>query len=209
VQWAVSSATKILSESGCSTHTLTGNTKGTTYTCTATNAAGTTSRSVTVKRDATAPVVHAVASPAANSAGWRNRVVTVTFTDNDAVSGIASCTAPAVLSTEGANQSASGTCTDNAGLTGAPVTASGISIDLTPPAVTVSVPTNGAVYARGSTVLASYACTDALSGVKSCSAPTANGSALPTGTSGTKTFTVTGTDLAANTTKTTISYSVK
>jgi hypothetical protein len=208
VQWTVSSVTKILSQSGCASHTLTGNTKGTTYTCTAANAAGSTSQSVTIKRDASPPVIHASASPAANSAGWHDKPVTVTFTGTDALSGIAGCTPPVVFSSEVVNANAVGDCTNMAGLSGTPLTLSGISIDLTPPVVTVNVPTSGAVYARNSTVLASYACTDALSGVTSCSAATASGSALPTGTKGAKTLTVTGTDRAGNVTKTSISYSV-
>jgi hypothetical protein len=207
VQWSVTSPTKILSEYGCNSQTLTQNTKGISYTCTAKNAAGTASQSVTLKRDATAPTVRASMSPGANSAGWHDEPVTITFTGTDAASGIANCSLPVTLSIEGANQSTTGDCTNNAGITGTPVTVKD-SIDLTPPVLSVTVPANGAVYPHGSTVRASFTCTDSLSGVKSCNGSTTNGGALPTGTKGAKTFTVMGTDVAGNAAKATVSYTV-
>jgi hypothetical protein len=130
--------------SGCDPMTFTAETAGTTVTCTAMNGAG-LSRSVTVtiKIDKTPPTVVATVSPAPNAAGWNNTNATVTFTGTDALSGIASCTAPVVVSTEGTT-SVSGTCTDVAGNVSAPVTVV-VKIDKTPP-VTTATPLAGALF---------------------------------------------------------------
>ncbi len=101
--------------------------------------------STTVKLDATKPFISGSASPAANEAGWNSDNVTVTFTCLDlgtGASGIKSCmadgTSPAseskVLTGEGANQSVSGTATDNADNTNT-ATVSDINIDKTPPVI--------------------------------------------------------------------------
>lgn len=77
---------------------------------------------------------------------WTNQNVTVTFTCTDTLSGVAMVTSPVTISTEGANQSASGTCTDKAGNAATPVTFGGIKIDKTPPTTTFTAmpgPLNG------------------------------------------------------------------
>src|SRR5205823_9139145 len=77
-------------------------------------------KSVTVKItgvDNDLPTITAAASPAPNSAGWNNGNVVVTFTWSDKTSGVASCTAPVTVSTDGANQVIKGTATDLAGNT--------------------------------------------------------------------------------------------
>jgi hypothetical protein len=80
--------------------------------------------------------------------------------------------------------------------------------DATAPSVTISTPANGASYGLNSVVPASYSCTDAISGVTSCTGTVANGSPIETGTQGTKTFTVTATDRAGNARTTTATYTV-
>jgi hypothetical protein len=105
---------------------------------TATDAAGNSAGTELgpIRIDTTAPSVTASRTPAANQFGWNNTPVTVSFSGTDGLSGVQSCSAPVVLSTEGANQSASGTCTDNAGNTSAPAAVSGIAIDRTRPVFT-------------------------------------------------------------------------
>ena len=68
----------------------------------------------TVSIDMTAPTISASRMPAANSNGWNNTVVSVTYVCNDTLSGVHSCTAVQTLG-EGANQTASGSAADNAG----------------------------------------------------------------------------------------------
>jgi Glucodextranase, domain B len=121
--------------------------------------------------DATNPTINASRSPAANGFGWNKASVVVNYTCNDGTSGVASCGPDETLSTEGANQSSSGTGVDNAG-NSASTTVSNINIDKTNPSVSlVGGPAQGGSYYFGS-VPAAPTCTasDALSGVDgSCS----------------------------------------
>ncbi len=140
LSWSIVSSTAVSSRTGCDPRTVSVNTgsAGLTYTCTATNAVGTSSGSATIRKDATAPVSVALPSPLPNLAGWWKSPVTVTFSGVDLQSGIASCTTPVVLSLEGAGQGASGQCTNNAGLASALAALSGIRIDLTAPGISIT-----------------------------------------------------------------------
>jgi hypothetical protein len=116
--------------------------------------------------------ISAVADPPANEAGWNNTDVTVTFTCSGGQPGTLVCPAPITVSNEGAEQVISGTATDGAGNSAmASVT---LSIDKTPPSVTVvpNPPPNIHGW-NNSAVVVSFACTDGLSGVSSCSGPVA------------------------------------
>jgi hypothetical protein len=65
VSWDVSDPqTAVSTTTGCDTVTVTDDTAGTTFTCVATSAGGTTTEQVTVKRDATAPVLTCTPTPA-------------------------------------------------------------------------------------------------------------------------------------------------
>jgi hypothetical protein len=84
-----------------------------------------------------------------------------------------------------------------------------VKVDTVKPVVTITTPANGAAYALKSTVLASYACADATSGVASCSGTRAVGAKVPTGTMGTHTFHVEAIDNAGNRAGQTVSYTVQ
>ncbi|MEI2774357.1 MAG: CARDB domain-containing protein [Candidatus Competibacter sp.] len=164
VSWEVTDAeSDVTFTNGCGTATVSTDTAGVTFTCSATSSGGTTSETVTVQRDATPPTIVGSASPAANANGWNNSSVTVSFTCDDALSGIATCTAPQTLN-QGANQTASGTATDKAGNT-ASAQITGINIDLTPPTVAVTGVTDGAIY-TGTAPPADCETSDALSRVQ-------------------------------------------
>jgi hypothetical protein len=155
--------------------------------------------------DRTAPTASASRSPAANAYGWNNGDVTVSFAGSDALSGIASCDAPVVLSSEGAGQSASGSCTDKAGNTSALATASGINIDRTAPADIsfVGGPGTAGSYYFGSVPTAPTCTADgAISGLAGCTV-TGYGTTV-----GTHTLTATATDQAGNSSTVTQSYTV-
>ena len=205
VSWNVSDPTSgINSEAstGCDPAALTTETAGTTFTCNAVNGAGLTrSASVTVKIDMTPPTATAAASPAPNGAGWNSTNVTVTFTGADSLSGIASCTAPITLSTEGPGQTASGLCTDNAGNVSATATVSGINIDKTPPVVvpSVSPAPNGAGWNTTSPVTVTWSVTDPSPGSSVTSSTGCTTSTVTAETAGT-TFTCTATNIAGLTT---------
>ncbi len=163
--------------------------------------------SADVRIDRTAPTIQAARAPAANSAGWTNGPVTVTFQCMDALSGVESCAAAQTLSGEGANQFASGDALDNAG-NPARAGLSGINIDRTAPVVQVTGVANGGTYSLGSVPPAGCRTSDAPSGVAvSAVAATSGGSSNGVGT-----FTAACTgarDNAGNTGSATASYSVR
>jgi hypothetical protein len=147
-------------------------------------------------------------SPAPNANGWNNTNVAVSFNGTDNLSGIASCSAPITLTTQGAGQTASGTCTDNAGNVSAPASAK-VNIDKTPPAITITAPANGGVYLMNTPLTANYGCTDTLSGVASCTAPVNNAAAISTSAVGPFSFTVNAGDNAGNAAALTSAYKIQ
>jgi hypothetical protein len=128
------------------------------------------------------------------------------FSCSDALSGIETCPAPRLLADEGAQQSASGDAIDKAG-NSATVAMTGINIDRTAPAVSVTGVTDGAVYDLGAVPAAGCSTSDALSGVATPAVVAVAG-----GTShGVGLFTVTcagASDVAGNTGSATASYAV-
>jgi hypothetical protein len=206
VSWSVvDNESTISSTSGCGPTTINTDTPGITLTCTATSTGGTASQSVTIKRDATAPAASASAAPAANANSWNDTDVTVSFTGTDNLSGIDSCDPAVVLSSEGASQSASGTCTDLAGNVSASAAASGINIDKTDPEVSlVGGPANGASYYFGFVPAApTCSASDALSGLDGPCSVTGYGTTV-----GSHTVTASATDKAGNSASAAASYSV-
>ena len=162
------------------------------------NSASTTVSGINL--DKTAPTITGAAAQAANAAGWYNSNVTVSFTGNDALSGVASVTGPVTVSTEGANQSVTGTATDKAG-NSASATVSGINLDKTAPTITGAA--DQAANTAGwynSNVTVSFTGNDALSGVASVTGPV---TVSAEGTN--QSVTGTATDKAGNSASTTVS----
>jgi hypothetical protein len=83
-----------------------------------------------------------------------------------------------------------------------------IKKDSVAPAIQLKKPANNATYAQNQTVTAAYGCTDATSGVASCTGSVAVGANIPTATLGAHTFSVTATDNAGNSVTKSVSYSV-
>jgi hypothetical protein len=81
--------------------------------------------------------------------------------------------------------------------------------DTVAPTVTITTPPDGASYARGQSVTADYACSDASSGVATCAGPVADGAPLDTTSAGAQTFNVISTDNGGNTTLVTHGYTVR
>ena len=104
-------------------------------------AGNSTSLDVTVNIDLTPPAIAPVPVPAPNGNGWNNTAVTVSFNASDNLSGIESLTDPVALPNEGEGQVVSGTAVDLAGNSAsASVT---VNIDLTPPLVAITFPSDG------------------------------------------------------------------
>ncbi len=79
--------------------------------------------------------------------------------------------------------------------------------DTTAPAITITTPTSTS-YTLNQAVPAGYACTDICSGVATCAGPVPSGSSINTASVGSKSFTVTATDNAANSASRTVNYTV-
>ncbi len=82
--------------------------------------------------------------------------------------------------------------------------------DAVPPAITISTPADGAIYALNAAVVADYECVDnpGGSGIATCAGPVADGAAVDTATAGAFAFTVAATDVAGNAASATNSYTV-
>lgn len=118
--------------------------------------------------DKTMPSIVESVSPSANANNWHKTDVVVSFACSDGLAGVRMCTPPVTLSTEGTGQSVTGTAEDKAD-NSASATVGNINIDKTAPAVTGSAsPTPNANGWNNGSVLVSFSCTDALSGVASC-----------------------------------------
>jgi hypothetical protein len=74
----------------------------------------------------------------------------------------------------------------------------GNKVDKKAPSISLTSPTNGAVYLLNQAVSAHYACLDPGSGVASCAAPVASGAGIATSSVGTKTFAVDSIDQVGN-----------
>ena len=116
--------------------------------------------------DTTRPTI--TASSSYTSGTWTNQDVTVHFDCTDSGSGVASVTADQTVSTEGADQPVTGTCTDKAG-NSSTATFGGIDIDKTAPAIAFSG--NAGTYAVDQTVEITCDASDTLSGVSTTSCP--------------------------------------
>jgi len=181
---------------------------------TAKDAAGnTTTTSVSLNIDKTPPTISGTISPAPNGAGWNNSNATVSFTCNDALSGVANCPSPVSITTEGANQVVSGTAVDVAGNTASASVA--VNLDETPPTLSIDSPTNGATFTSPSATV-SGTVSDALSGISAVICNGASGtvesgafSCSPMLSAGLNTISVQATDIAGNqkTTAVTVSAS--
>jgi len=188
--------------------TLSGEGEGQSATATATDKAG-NSASLTIDNidiDMTPPTITGSRSPAANSWGWNNVDVTVSFAVDDALSGVDPATIPSdiVLSGEGAGQSVTGTAVDKAG-NSATTTVGNINIDKTAPVVSLAAdraPDSNGWYNHE--VSFTVSATDALSGIDATLTVTPPAYSDPDSSS----ITVTGsaTDKAGNTASASLTF---
>ncbi|HEY3261103.1 MAG TPA: PxKF domain-containing protein, partial [Pseudonocardiaceae bacterium] len=130
-----------------------------------------TGHSLTLWVDDAAPTITGNRSPAANAFGWNNTAVTVSFDCADDLSGVAGCTEPVDLATEGSGQSARGTVTDGVDKT-ASTTVDQVNIDLTAPTVTgaASTDANAAGWYTGDVTIR-WTGADGLAGIDPASQP--------------------------------------
>jgi hypothetical protein len=210
VNWAIGEMPgSIQSTTGCESSAVTRDTEGDTFTCSVTSGGGTTTRSVTVKRDATPPeLTFGAPSPMPNANGWNRTDVSIPFEESDALSGVASTSSenPLVLSAEGEGVIGQVVVTDEAGNT-ATFHSVPRNIDKTAPAITFASPAAGATYGFFQDVRADYSCDDA--SLVICNAPTPSGELINTRVAGGRTFKVTGRDRVNFTTVVTHAFTVE
>ena len=206
VSWfVVDDESPISSSSGCDPTFVWPDTAGTTLTCSATSAGGTSSESVTIKIDATPPDIYGYASPAPNEYGWNNTDVTVSFTCSDAMSGVMYCEPDWTFREDVVGQVVQGRAVDHAWNDWRYLVYY-INIDKTPPTVSlVGGPANGGTYYFGFVPAApTCSASDALSGLDgSCSV-----SGYGTGV-GSHTVTARTTDKAGNSASVSATYTVR
>jgi hypothetical protein len=129
INWAFDGPVE--SSEGCNARTISADTTGTTFTCSATRDGYTTTVSKTFRVDKTAPAVASAMERQPDANGWYNRAVTIAFTGSDKTSGIQSCVTIRYAGPDSPGASVTGTCTDVAGNTSGGSVA--LKYDATPP----------------------------------------------------------------------------
>lgn len=130
VTWTVTDAeSAVTSSTGCGTSDVTTDTRGITFTCSATSAGGTDRKSVTIKRDATAPVI----AFGGNASSYTvDQQVNITCSATDAMSGLASSSCPGAsgdaYSLGVGSHTLNASATDNAGNRSAASTSYTVSV---------------------------------------------------------------------------------
>ena len=168
--------------------------------------------------DKAAPVI---SCPTADTK-WHSGTVSFTCTASDSGSGLANPTQSSVTLTSlpvapgtgnGNDSTNSVQVCDAVGncATAGPIT--GIKIDNSGVTISITNPTNNAVYTLGQPEVASFTCANSVSGISSCKAvagltPLANGATLPTNQVGSHTITVTATGNSGQVTTLTYTYVV-
>jgi hypothetical protein len=125
-------------------------------------AGNTASTTVKVSIDKTGPTLQPFVTPLPNAAGWTNSDIAIAYRCADALSGVATCPAAVVFENEGREQSIPTTALDKAGNSVSQTTL--VNLDKTPPLLTITSPSEGAVVNTSTTILQGTV-SDALSGV--------------------------------------------
>jgi hypothetical protein len=173
VTWSVSDPeTSIEASTGCGASSVTSDTDGVTFTCKATNAAGlSNTQSVTVMRDASAPVITPSVVGTLGNNGWYTSDVSVSFTTTDPTSGVASSSgcAASTVTADDAGTTYHCSASNGAGLE------ADVSVTVKRDGTAPSVSINGATsYTVAQTVTVSCTINDNLSGIASQSCTSVN-----------------------------------
>lgn len=165
--WHTSAVTVSWSHA-CAPTTISEDSGGTGVSCTATDAQGSVTSTVIVRKDSSPPAVTVSPERGPDNDGWYNRPVAISVSGEDATSGLAGCSGGGTYSgPDTGGVSAQGSCTDNAGNRGG--ASFGLKYDATPPAVEAKPdrqPNARGWYNRELTV--SFNGSDATSGLHSC-----------------------------------------
>jgi len=156
---------------GCPATTVSQDTGGTPVSCTASNAEGSTTTTVNVRKDGSPPGVRIEAERGPDTNGWYNHAVRFEFSGDEGLSGIVGCSNPATYSgPDSGTATVSGSCTDGAGNVG--TKSQTFQYDGTAPTVEGKAdrkPDANGWYNRAVTV--NFTGTDPVSGVQTCTSP--------------------------------------
>jgi hypothetical protein len=100
---------------GCDAKTISADTTGTKITCTASSGGDETTKSVTIKRDMTAPSAAPIPVRPPDANGWYNRPLAVSFAGADETSGLEGCSSAQYAGPDNVAAAVVGSCRDNAG----------------------------------------------------------------------------------------------
>lgn len=205
IAWSTSAPGPSGITANCPVATQTTDTQGATFTCTATTGAGLTGTgSVTIKRDASPPVVSGTVSGTLGNAGWYTSDVTVSWNESDNISGITSqpCAA-STLSADNAGVTYSCSATNGAGLQS--TATQFVKRDATKPVIGYSA--HPATYTVDQTIAITCSASDAMSGLASSTCANIGGDAY-TFTLGGHSYTATAVDVAGNSNSASTSFTV-
>ena len=155
--------------------------------------------------DATPPQVMGLATGTLGQNEWFVGDVTVIWGVYDPESEVTSTCPTVQVTSDTAGTTYTCSATSEGGTGSAQVH---VKRDATPPAIAVATPAPLELFELNSDVNADYTCTDAVSGVTSCSGAIPSGSPLDTTTPGWKTFIVDATDAAGNVAPLSVEYAV-
>ncbi len=175
VNWSVVDPESIiLSTSGCNATTLTTNTTGTQLNCTAESDGGIASVSKTFRVDKTSPAATAAPSRAADTNGWYNHPLSVSFSATDGTSGVESCSTPVDYAGPDTTGTAlAGSCRDQAGNTSS--VSQPVKYDSTAPAAAATARAPDANGWFNHAVTVTFEGADATSGIDTCTQETYSG----------------------------------
>jgi hypothetical protein len=133
LKWDYDNTTAHVSDGDCSNRTFSADTRGTVVYCeVADDMSGAAfGYPVTIRVDRTSPAVSAFPQRPPDYGGWFNHPVSISFSGNDATSGVSSCTSSAYGGPDGAGVQVTGSCQDVAGNVGTGSFA--FNYDATPP----------------------------------------------------------------------------
>ena len=116
VRWTVTDPESPWTTSGCDARTFVEETRGVTVECRASSLGGSSSDGMVVMTDSTAPSVSGAAPDRRpDRRGWYRAPVTIAFSGDDALSGIAACTVVSYAGPERRKAAVTGACRDRGG----------------------------------------------------------------------------------------------
>jgi hypothetical protein len=176
VSWSVTDGeSAITSTTGCAASSVTQDTNGVTFTCSATSTGGTATQSVTVKRDASAPAVVPTVAGTLGLGGWYTSDVNVSWSVTDGTSGVASSVGCSATTTTTDNAGTTYTCTATNGAGLSATQSVSAKRDATKPVIGYAG--NAGSYTVDQTVAITCSASDAMSGLASSTCANISGAA--------------------------------